>query len=70
MNEELDKTKIEDENNAPAASVSEEAKESPSNDELNESLQNEILEEGQLPHPTMGFQRVIQRAVQQVHAAG
>ena len=45
MNEELDKTKIEDENNAPAASVSEEAKESPSNDELNESLQNEILEE-------------------------
>lgn len=35
-----------------------------------ESIKGDILQEGHLPKPTIGFQRVIQRAAQQVHAAG
>ncbi|MDA9951158.1 ATP-dependent Clp protease ATP-binding subunit ClpA [Oligoflexaceae bacterium] len=37
---------------------------------MKENLKSGVLKQGQLPHPTVGFQRVIQRAVQQVHAAG
>lgn len=35
-----------------------------------EHIQGPALKEGQLPQPTIGFQRVIQRAAQQVQAAG
>jgi ATP-dependent Clp protease ATP-binding subunit ClpA len=35
-----------------------------------DELHTSILKEGHLPRPTLGFQRVIQRAAQQVHASG
>ena len=35
-----------------------------------EQLQSETLDEGALPQPTVGFQRVIQRAAQHVQSAG
>jgi ATP-dependent Clp protease ATP-binding subunit ClpA len=35
-----------------------------------EKLQTNVLKEGHLPQPTLGFQRVVQRAAQQVHSSG